>query len=135
MKNKLIPIVKATAAAVTLIGVNTFLHPCSGMMVMKCQRTTNIGSAVLALIIAASLAEMFISKKLIQRLTGVITTLMSIALFFIPLLGHCGGARMHCNTHTMPAFRISALVILAFALAGVIREIISSAGSEVNETA
>lgn len=134
MNNKLIPIIKTAAAAATLVGVNTVLHPCSGMMAMKCQRTAHIGSAVLALIVVAGLAELLVNKKFINKLTEVLTSLLSIALFFVPLLGHCGGAGMHCNTHTMPAFRISALIILVFALVGIAKEIYQSTRARGNET-
>ena len=48
------------------------------------------------------------------------------AIFFVPVLGHCGGAMMHCNTHTMPAFRIAGAVLFVLALislaAGLLRK-------------
>lgn len=133
MKLKLIPIIKTTAALLALAGVNTIFHPCSGMMAMKCERTTHIGSAVLAAIATVSLAELLINKKLINKLTGVISSLLSLTLFFIPLLGHCGGPRMHCNTHTMPAFRIAALLLFAVSLTGLVKELLTTSRRTTHE--
>ena len=92
---------------------------------MKCVRTTYIASAVLAVIIAVDIIGAVIKQNTVRKTVPFISGLLSAALFFVPLLGHCGGAMMHCNTHTMPAIRITALLLLVISLISVIAENLS----------
>lgn len=112
-------------SAAGLIGINTFLHPCRSEMAMKCVRTTYIASAVLAVIIAVDIIGAVIKQNTVRKTVPFISAMLSAALFFVPLLGHCGGAMMHCNTHTMPAIRITALLLLVISLISVIAENLS----------
>ncbi len=134
MKRKnLLPYFNTIISAAGLIGINTFLHPCRGEMAMKCVRTTHIASAVIAVIIAVNLIEAIIKNDIARKTSSVISVLLSAALFFVPLLGHCGGAMMHCNTHTMPAIRISALLLIVISVIAVITESVSAVRTKVHE--
>ena len=118
--------VNTVISAAGLVGINTFLHPCQSEMAMKCVRTTHIASAVLAALIDVEIIGAVTKHDTARKTVPFISALLSAVLFFVPLLGHCGGAMMHCNTHTMPAVRISALLILVISLTSVITDTVSS---------
>ena len=126
MKNKLYPILNAAVAAFTLIGIQTFLHPCRSEMPMGCVRTAHAASGVLAAAVLWSILLLVFRKKAGTVALTVLNGLTGAALFFVPLLGHCGGAEMACNLRTIPAIRISALVIVLlaviFGIAGALKQ-------------
>ncbi len=117
MTNKVISIAGAVIAAASAIAVNTVLHPCRGEMAMQCVRTTQIGTVVLAATVLLYIASLLAKHANLKKILTGLTVLAAAAVFFVPVLGHCGGAMMHCNTHTMPAFRIAGAVLFVDALA------------------
>lgn len=133
MKTKAITIIRILAAAFTAAAVNTFLHPCRGHMAMKCQRTAHIGAAVLAVIAVVGIIELIARKEHLKLAFAIISAGLSAAVFFTPLLGYCGSAMMHCNTHTMPAFRIAGIVLLVLSAASTASQIYSRSKVRVHE--
>ena len=63
-----------------------------------------------------SIAALFAKKKALRTVLAVLSLIAAAGVFFVPLLGHCGGAMMHCNTHTMPAFRIAGAILFVVAI-------------------
>lgn len=85
-------------------------------MAMKCMNTTKAGTVLLTILTVLSIAGLLLKKSGAQKVLSGISVLGAAAVFFVPVLGHCGGAMMHCNTHTMPAFRIAGAVLFVLAL-------------------
>ena len=116
MKTKPLSIVNAILSAAAAVAVNTALHPCRSEMAMKCVTTTRTGTVLLAVLTVLSIAALLIRNAGAHKLLTGLSVLAAAAVFFVPALGHCGGAMMHCNTHTMPAFRIAGAVLFVFTL-------------------
>lgn len=111
MNTKPLSIAGAVISAAAAVAVNTALHPCRGEMAMKCVHTTQIGTVLLGALAVISIAALFAKRKALRTVLAVLSAVVSAGVFFVPLLGHCGGAMMHCNTHTMPAFRIAGAIL------------------------
>lgn len=116
MNTKPLFLVGAVISAAAAVAVNTALHPCRGEMAMKCVHTTQAGTVLLGALAVVSLAAIFVKQGLLRKVLAVLSAIVSAGVFFVPLLGHCGGAMMHCNTHTMPAFRIFGAILFVIAL-------------------
>lgn len=126
MKTKSLSVISAILSAAAAAAVNTVLHPCRGDMAMKCMSTTKTGTVLLAVLTVLSIAALLAKNAKAQRVLAGLSVIGAAAVFFVPVLGHCGGAMMHCNTHTMPAFRIAGAVLFVLALislaAGLLRK-------------
>lgn len=120
MKTKSLFILNAVLSAAAAVAVNTVLHPCSGEMAMKCNHTTQVGTVLLAVLAILSIAALFVKNAAANKALAALSVIGGAAAFFLPALGHCGGAMMHCNTHTMPAFRIVGALLFIFALIALI---------------
>lgn len=116
MKNKTLLIVNAVVAAGAAVAVNTILHPCRSEMPMHCAHTTLVGTVVLAALAALSIGTALMKNPKARKAMLFLIVLGAVAVFFVPTLGHCGGAMMHCNTHTMPAFKITGVLLLVGAV-------------------
>lgn len=116
MKTKAIFVVNAILSAAAAVAVNTALHPCRSEMAMKCVSTTRTGTVLLAVLTVLSIAALLLKKAGVRNILAGLSVLSAAAVLFVPALGHCGGAMMHCNTHTMPAFRIAGAVLLVLSL-------------------
>lgn len=111
MKNKAFSITNTVISAASAVAVNTALHPCRSEMAMKCGHTTQVGTVLLAALAVLSIAALLVKNTAVHKLLNGLSVLTAAAVFFVPVLGHCGGAMMHCNSHTMPAFRIAGAVL------------------------
>lgn len=120
MKPRFFFFLNAVLSAASAVAVNTVLHPCSGEMVMKCNHTTQVGTVLLSVMAILSIAALFVKQAAGQKVLAGISAIGGAAAFLLPALGHCGGAMMHCNTHTMPAFRIVGALLFVFALIALI---------------
>lgn len=116
MKTKALSISAAVLSASAAIAVNTALHPCRGEMAMKCSHTTAVGTVLLVILAVLSIASALTKKASVQRILGLLSMIGAAAVFFVPVLGHCGGAMMHCNSYTMPAFRIAGALLFVLIL-------------------
>ena len=116
MKTKAIFVVNAILSAAAAVAVNTALHPCRSEMAMKCVSTTRTGTVLLAVLTVLSIAALLLKKAGVRNVLAGLSVLGAAAVLFVPALGHCGGAMMHCNTHTMPAFRIAGAVLFVLSL-------------------
>ena len=116
MKNKALFVLNAIISAAAAVAINTVLHPCRSEMTMKCMHTTTVGTVLLAVLAVLSVAALAVKEAGVQKVLAGLSAIGAAGVFLIPLLGHCGGAMMHCNTHTMPAFRIAGAVLFVLAL-------------------
>lgn len=123
MKTKVIYIISAVISAAAALGVNTVLHPCKGEMAMKCVHTTQVGTVVLAVLVILQIAAVLSKNAVIRKVIAGLSVAGAAAVFFVPKLGHCGGAMMHCNTHTMPAFYVAGVILFIASLIAISAEI------------
>ena len=118
MKKNFTTIISIAVSLFTAIAINTFLHPCQGMMKMHCVFTTHVATAIFALAALVGIAALFLRSQGARRVSGIISGVLGIALVFIPLIGSCAMETMRCNTYPMPAIRIGGVVLfLAAAVA------------------
>lgn len=115
MKNNTSTILSAAVSLFSAVAINTFLHPCAGMMKMKCDTTAHVATVVLALAAVISIASFFLKANAAKHVSNIISGVLGIALLFVPLLGSCGMADMRCNVYTMPAIRIAGTVLILIA--------------------
>ena len=115
MKNRITSILITAESLISLIAIKTVMHPCSGMMKMKCSTTTDIATVLFALTLIAGIASLILRGRNTERTAAVVSGVLGLALVFVPLLGSCGSEAMRCNAYTMPAIRIGGIILLVTA--------------------
>lgn len=116
MKTKSLFAINSILSAAAAVAVHTVLHPCRSEMTMKCGHTTQVGTVLLVILTILSIAALLVKKSALQKIFAGLSLIGAAAVFLVPALGHCGGAMMHCNSHTMPAFRIVGAVLFTVSL-------------------
>ena len=113
MKNKVAGGIALIIGAVILILVSTVLRPCQGLMEMPCHRSTVVARVILAVIVVINLLKIVIKdQKTIQNVFSMLSVILGISLWFIPLIGSCMPIPgMTCITRTWPTLKIGGSLI------------------------
>lgn len=125
--SKITGIINLLISVFVFVAINTFLHPCSGEEAMSCNYSTIAATLILILIALLGISKVIASENKSLLLLDVVTLASAVELLLIPkLIGRCGMAAMVCNTRTMPALTISALLLILISIISIIGNVLKS---------
>lgn len=125
--SKITGIINLLISVFVFVGVNTFLHPCSGEKAMRCNYSAIAAALILILIALLGISKVISSENKSLLLFDIVTIASAVELMLIPkLIGSCGMAAMVCNTRTMPALKISSLLLTLISIISIIGNVLKS---------
>lgn len=115
MKTKIISIAQIVLLLVFIALLSTFLKPCTGEMVMKCNYSITVVKLLFATVILIKGLEVFGNEK-IHNYLDVITILLLISSILIPawIIGGCKMADMACQEKSFPSVYIGAAALIVW---------------------
>jgi hypothetical protein len=125
MKKNISAIINIVISAFLIVAVNTFLHPCEGEMAMPCNYNTRTAVMLLIVIIVASAAKLFVKDVRGGAAIGAVSVAAAIEIAIVPQFNRCEGMMMNCNSKTVPALLIGALLIIAVSVIFTVIDIIT----------
>ena len=101
----------------SLIAIRTFMHPCTGMMRMKCVTTADFATVAFIISFVTATVMFFLKNVKACKVSGVVLMITGICSALLPSLGSCKVSDMRCNTMTMPMIRTGGILVFITALA------------------
>ena len=126
---KILPIINIIIGIILIIGPQTFLHVCKGMMGMTppCKNIPTWSLVIGIILIIVSLAKLVLifkgkGSKVAYIVTGLAEAVIGVVAIGIPtfIVGTCKSKHMHCYMVTKPALIIIGAVIIITAVVGLI---------------
>ena len=120
MKKNFTSVLTIAVSLFSAVAVNTFLHPCAGMMRMHCKTTTDTATVIFLLSFITGVVSLFLKSERSRKTAGIVSGILGIILVFVPFMGSCAMETMRCNTHTMPAIRIGGFALFLISVASAV---------------
>ena len=113
MKTKIVSILEVLILLFTILALSTFLSPCSGDMVMKCNHSVNVVKLLFVTGILVKVIGLFV-KEQAAIYFNIFANLLYVDSILVPawLVGGCQMADMACRSAAFPGIYVVSILLI-----------------------
>lgn len=130
MKAKNGTVIQAVIILFVIIGLSTFLSPCSGNEVMKCNHSVDVVKLLFATVIFVKGLELFV-KEPVTIFFDVFTIVLYIDSILIPawLIGGCQMVDMACQSVAFPTVYVTTILLISINVISILLKLLKRKGN------
>lgn len=113
MKTKIVSLIEIIILIIVTVGLSTFIEPCNGDMVMKCNHSANVVKLLLATGILVKVIGLFVKAEA-HVYFDLFAVLLYIDTILVPawLVEGCKMADMACRQVTFPSIYVVSILLI-----------------------
>lgn len=133
MKTKIITLIQILILVLVSVGLSTFLSPCGGDKVMKCNYSVNVVKLLFATGILVKVVELFVKEQGSIYLDAF-SILLHVDSILVPamVVGGCGMADMACRAAAFPGIYITSILLIVVNSVSVLSFLWKKRGNEAS---